>query len=187
MKQIAAGLKHTAQAVAAAMMAVMFLTFVLQIFIRYSARLEWLPDYLPFLEPTRFGWTLELCLVLWLWLVFWGNAFVVRDSDHVRFDILYSRVSLRTRRIFVIVFGLAIAIGLAVSIEPTWAKFYILRLKKTATLSSLFGDGIRMRDLYVVYMLFLVAVSARYFWTVWRAFRYGVNDAPGPDERRQGE
>ena len=187
MKQIAAGLKHTAQAVAAAMMAVMFLTFVLQIFIRYSARLEWLPGYLPFLEPTRFGWTLELCLVLWLWLVFWGNAFVVRDNDHVRFDILYSRVSRRTRRVFVIVFGLSIAIGLAVSIEPTWAKFYILRLKKTATLSNLFGDWIRMRDLYVVYMLFLTAVSARYFWTVWQAFRYGVNDAPGPEEQRQGE
>lgn len=187
MKQIAAGLKHTAQAIAAAMMAVMFLTFVLQIFIRYSARLEWLPDYLPFLEPTRFGWTLELCLVLWLWLVFWGNAFVVRDTDHVRFDILYSRVSRRTRRIFVIVSGLCIAVGLAVSIEPTWAKFYILRLKKTATLSSLFGDWIRMRDLYVVYMLFLVAVSARYFWTVWQAFRYGVPDAPSLDDQRQGE
>ncbi|WP_420332063.1 TRAP transporter small permease subunit [Roseibium sp.] len=187
MNKIAAGLKHTAEAIAAAMMAIMFLTFVLQIFIRYSARLEWLPEYLPFLEPTRFGWTLELCLVLWLWLVFWGNAFVVRDSDHVRFDILYSRVHRRTRRIFVIVFGLCIAIGLAISIEPTWAKFYILRLKKTATLSNLVGDWIRMRDLYVVYMLFLVAVSARYFWTVWKAFRYGVPDTPGPDERRQGE
>lgn len=187
MKQFVNGLKHTAQAVAAAMMAVMFLTFVLQIFIRYSARLEWLPDYLPFLEPTRFGWTLELCLVLWLWLVFWGNAFVVRESDHVRFDILYSRVSWQTRRLFVIVFGLCIAIGLAVSIEPTWAKFYILRLKKTATLSSLFGDWIRMRDLYVVYMLFLAAVSARYFWLVWQAFRHGVPETPDPDGERQSE
>ncbi|WP_299479364.1 TRAP transporter small permease subunit [uncultured Roseibium sp.] len=187
MKHITAGLKHTAQAVAAAMMAVMFLTFVLQIFIRYSARLDWLPDYLPFLEPTRFGWTLELCLVLWLWLVFWGNAFVVRESDHVRFDILYSRVSPQTRRLFVIVFGLCIAIGLAVSIEPTWAKFYILRLKKTATLSSLFGDWIRMRDLYVVYMLFLGAVSARYFWIVWQAFRHGVPEPSDPDGERQSE
>lgn len=180
MKQIAAGLKHTVQAVAAAMMAVMFLTFVLQIFIRYSARLEWLPDYFPFLEPTLFGWTLELCLVLWLWLVFWGNAFVVRESDHVRFDIFYSRATPQLRRIFLIVSGLCIAIGLAVSIEPTWSKFYILRLKKTATLSSLFGDWVRMRDLFAIYILFLVVVSARYFWSVWRAFRYG---APDPQDQ----
>lgn len=187
MKQIAASLRHAAQAAAAAMMAVMFLTFLLQIFIRYSARLEWLPEYLPFLEPTLFGWTLELCLVMWLWLVFWGNAFVVRENDHVRFDILYSRVNRKLRRIFVIVFGLCIAIGLAVSIEPTWSKFYILRLKKTATLSSLFGDWIRMRDLYVVYMLFLVAVSARYFWTVWQAYRHGLPEMPEQDGRRQSE
>ncbi|MEO1115784.1 MAG: hypothetical protein AAFY05_25800 [Pseudomonadota bacterium] len=54
-------------------------------------------------------------------------------------------------------------------------------------LGTLFGDWIRMRDLYVVYMLFLAAVSARYFWTVWQAFRYGVPDAPGHDDPRQGE
>ncbi len=43
------------------------------------------------------GWTVELCLTLWLWLVFWGSAFCLRDRDHVTFDILYLAVTARLR------------------------------------------------------------------------------------------
>jgi len=169
-------LRTTAQAVAAALMALMFLTFVLQIAVRYSARVEGLAARFPLLEPSLYGWTLEFCLALWVWLVFWGNAFVVRDRDHVTFDILYLAVRPSVRRWFAIVAGLAICIGLAASIGPTWEKFHILRLKKTATLSHLLGDWIRMRDIYSVYMLFLFAVAARYAWAVYQAFRHGVDD-----------
>lgn len=173
MEKIQAGLRHVAQAVAATMMALMFLTFMLQIIVRYSARLEWLPAHFPILDPNLYGWTLEFCLLLWVWLVFWGNSFVVRDRDHVTFDILFDAVRPAVRRWFIIISGVAICVAFVVSIEPTWSKFYILRLKKTATLTTVFGDWIRMRDLYSVYMLFLVAVSLRYAWTVYRAIRFG--------------
>lgn len=169
-------LRSFAQAVAATFMALMFLTFVLQIAVRYSARTGVLAEWIPLLDPTRYGWTLEFCLLLWVWLVFWGNAFVVRDRDHVTFDILYLAVRPSVRRWFAIIAGLAICIALFASIGPTWEKFHILRLKKTATLSGLFGDWIRMRDVYSVYILFLGAVAARYAWAVWRAFRYGVEE-----------
>lgn len=180
MKRVQAALSHCAQAVAAAMIAAMFLTFVLQIVVRYSARLDWLPAQVPFLDPTRYGWTLEFCLLLWVWLVFWGNAFVVRDRDHVTFDIMYHAVRPAVRRWFIIIFGLAICLGLILSLEPTWSKFHILRLKKTATLSAVFGDWIRMRDIYSIYILFLAAVAFRYAWAVYRAIRFGV-DTPPPD------
>lgn len=176
MKKIQTGLGHFAQAVAAAMMATMFLTFMLQIFVRYSARLEWLATRFPILEPSLYGWTLEFCLLLWVWLVFWGNAFVVRQRDHVTFDILYFAVRPSLRRWFVIITGLVVCVGLLISIEPTWSKFYILRLKKTATLSAVFGDWIRMRDIYAIYIFFLIAVALRYGWSAFRAIRYGVED-----------
>lgn len=176
MKKFQAGLHHFAQAVAAALMATMFLTFILQIVVRYTARLDWIPTYLPFLEPTNYGWTLEFCLLLWVWLVFWGNAFVVRDRDHVTFDILYLAVRPGVRRWFAIIIGVAVCGGLALSVEPTWGKFYILRLKSTATLSTVFGDWIRMRDIYSIYIVFLIAVSLRYAWSVYRAVRFGVEE-----------
>ena len=106
-------LSRAAQGVAAALMAAMFLTFVLQITVRYSARLPDLAEHLPALDPSLYGWTLEFCLLLWVWLVFWGNAFVVREQDHVRFDILYLAVSPRLRRWFAIAAGLAIATNAA--------------------------------------------------------------------------
>lgn len=168
--------RTTAEAVSAALMAAMFATFILQVVVRYTARIEWVAVNLPWMQPTNFGWTLEFCLAVWVWLIFWGNAFVVRDTDHVTFDILYVNVSPRVRRVFAIVTGLAIAIGLLASLLPTWDRFMILRLKKTATLGDLFGDWIRMRDVYVIYIVFLLAVAARYLRAVWRAFRFGVEE-----------
>jgi C4-dicarboxylate transporter DctQ subunit len=175
-------LRRAAELFVGALMACMFLTFVLQITIRYTARLSWIAEAVPFLDPTRYGWTLEFCLLLWVWIIFAGCAFVVRDEDHVTFDVLYNHVRPGIRRWFLIIGGLVIAVGLAASILPTWDKFYILRLKQTATLKQLVGDWVRMRDVYSVYMLFLIAVSVRYAWAVWGAIRHGapeVHHGPG--------
>ena len=176
--------RTTTEAFSAALMAAMFGTFILQVVVRYSARIPWVAENLPWMQPTNFGWTLEFCLVVWVWLIFWGNAFVVRNHDHVTFDILYLSVPPRVRRGFAIATGLAIAIGLLASIPATWDRFMILRLKRTATLGDLFGDWIRMRDVYMIYIVFLLAVAGRYLWAVWGAFRHGVEE-PGPPDLGQ--
>ena len=180
MGQVLTRLSRLAEAVAAVIMAAMFLTFVLQIAIRYSARLEWIAARFPFLEPTHFGWTLEFCLTLWVWLIFWGNAFVVREQDHVTFDIIYNHVRPGIRKCFAIVASVAIAVGLLWSFDPTWDRFHVLRIKKTATLSALFGDWIRMRDIYLIYAVFLIAVALRYIWRAIHVFRNGT-DTPMPN------
>lgn len=175
-------LRRGAELFVGTLMALMFLTFVLQITIRYTARLEWIADAVPLLDPSRYGWTLEFCLLLWVWIIFAGCAFVVRDEDHVTFDMLHDHVRPGFRRWFVILGGMTIAAGLLLSVGPTWEKFHILRLKRTATLSSLFGDWIRMREIYAIYVLFLIAVSLRYAWAAFRAIRGDVGPPahPGP-------
>ncbi|WP_420407495.1 TRAP transporter small permease [Hoeflea sp.] len=167
---------RTAEFVAAIMMAAMFLTFILQILVRYTAPLGWLAEAVPLFEPSRYGWTLEFCLALWVWIIFWGAAFVVRESDHVSFDMVYHVVSPKARTWFAVIGGLAVCAGLLWSMEPTWSKFHILRLKRTATLDSLLGDWIRMRDIYSIYMVFLLTVSLRYAWRVWTAIRHGADN-----------
>ncbi|MDF0601448.1 TRAP transporter small permease subunit [Psychromarinibacter sp. C21-152] len=171
MRQVLHVLRRIAEGLAAVMMAAMFLTFVLQITVRYTARLDWLPELIPILEPSQYGWTLEFCLLLWVWIIFFGNAFVVRDRDHVTFDILYNGVGPNLRRAFAIIGGLAVVAALLLSVAPTWDRFDILRLKRTATLSQLVGDWVRVRDVYAVYILFLVVVAARYAWLVIGAIR----------------
>jgi C4-dicarboxylate transporter, DctQ subunit len=160
--------------IAAMMMAAMFATFILQVFIRYTARTEWLAETIPILDPYFYGWTLEFCLVLWIWLVFLGSALIVRERDHVTFDLIYSSVNPKIRKWMAIFSCLTISVGFLWALEPTWEKFSILRLKRTATLSYLFGDWVRVRDIYSVFFLFLLSVSSRYAWRAWRIFRNGV-------------
>jgi C4-dicarboxylate transporter DctQ subunit len=176
MKTVFKWLSRGAEFMAAMMMAAMFATFVLQILIRYSAKAEWIAEAVPFLDPSRYGWTLEFCLLMWVWIVFWGNSFIVRERDHVTFDILYTHVHPTVRKWFAIITGLAIFIGLLWSLLPTWDKFHILRLKQTATLKHLIGDWVRMRDVYSIYLLFLVVVPLRYGWRAWNAMRHGAEE-----------
>lgn len=161
-------LAHVGEGMAAAMLAAMFATFLLQIFSRYVL-----------VSPV--GWTLELCLTLWVWIVFWGNAFVVRRRDHVTFDILYQAVPEGPRRVMALVSAAAIAAGLAVSLAPTWDYIDFLKIKKSATLD------IPMRTVFSVYALFLIVVIIRYGWHAVHLLRGGPLDddppQPGPEAR----
>ena len=68
----------------------MFVSFLLQIVFRYVLN-----------RPL--GWTEEVTVLCWVWVVLWGASFIVADDDEVRFDILYNAVSPRVRRVFTII------------------------------------------------------------------------------------
>jgi C4-dicarboxylate transporter DctQ subunit len=146
-----------AEGVAAAMLGAMFLTFLLQIFSRYIM-----------VQP--FGWMLELCLVLWIWIVFFGCAFVVRDRDHVSFDILYLAVPKGPRKVLALISAAAVAIGMGWSLLPTWDWIDFLKIKKSATL------GVPLRTIYSIYALFLIVICLRAVWSFIHVLRHGAPD-----------
>lgn len=148
-------LRTAAEGVVAAMLAAMFLTFVLQIFSRYIMN-----------QPI--GWTLEVCLTLWLWLVFWGCAFVVRHDEHVAFDVLYNSVQPGTRRVFALLGAAAIVIGLGISLLPTWDFVDFLKIKKSAILK------IQMRTVFSIYIIFIISAMLVYAWRFVKIVRHGL-------------
>lgn len=148
-------LRTAAEGVVAAMLAAMFLTFVLQIFSRYVMN-----------QPI--GWTLEVCLTLWLWLVFWGCAFVVRHDEHVAFDVLYTSVRPGTRRVFALMGAAAIVLGLGISFLPTLDFIDFLKIKKSAILK------IPMRTVFSIYAMFLISAIAFYAWRFIVIVRHGL-------------
>lgn len=182
MKTLKIWLLNCAEGVVAAMLAAMFFTFVLQIFSRYVL-----------VEP--FGWTLEVCLTLWVWIVFWGNAFVVKPDEHVTFDVFYHAVRPGTRRIFALIGSGAIVIGLGASLYPTWDYIDFLKIKKSATLF------IPMRTVYSIYAVFIIATVLTYGWRFLRILRHGLpeedlevkeilspdNSEEYPEDRGEGE
>jgi len=167
MKFLSRWLLKGAEGVAAAMLAAMFFTFILQIISRY------LLD-----EP--FGWTLELCLTLWIWIVFFGNAFVVRHNEHVTFDVIYHGVKPGTRKIFALITCVAIVVGLGISLYPTWDYIDFMRIKKSAVLR------IPMRTIFSIYAVFIAAAVLAYAYRFVWILRNGVPDEPSADKVEAG-
>ena len=162
------------EGIAAAMLAAMFATFLLQIFSRY-------------VMLTPFGWTLELCLILWVWVVFFGNAFIVRERDHVTFDILYLAAPRRLRQVLALISAAAVATGMIYAFAPTWDYIDWMKIRKTTTVKNpLTGSKIPLRDVFSIFALFMIVVALRYLWRFVDILRNGPPDddhelAPGED------
>ncbi|MEN3794720.1 TRAP transporter small permease subunit [Fulvimarina sp. MAC3] len=159
--------RHGAEGVAALMMAAIFGTFIVQIFVRYATGSAWFTAVFGPVDAAQFGWTVEFILVLWLWTIFWGNAFVVRDHDHVTFDIIYYAVGRKARTVLAITGALIIAAAFWSSVGPTYDRMRLLHLRSSATLP------INMFPIYSIYFVFLGAVGLRYLLRAWATFRHG--------------
>lgn len=171
-----------ADAIAGAMLAAMFATFLLQIGSRYSPQIisyfGWADTFpaLGSIEPL--GWTLELCLILWIWIVFFGCAFNVREKDHVTFDILYLAVPTGPRRIMALVGAAAIVGGMIWSFLPMWDYVDFMRIRRTSSVENPFtGDKIRLKWIFIIYMVFMTALIARYAWRFVDVIRNGPPDS----------
>jgi C4-dicarboxylate transporter, DctQ subunit len=147
-----AWLQARADNVAVGLLAAMFTAFVIQIFSRYVLR-----------SPV--SWTLELCLMCWIWVVFWGGAFLVDDRRHVRFDVLYTAVHPRVRRVFALIAAFAIVAAFVLALPATVDYVTFMRIERSGTLR------IRLDHVFSVYLIFCVAVILRYAWRAFRILR----------------
>lgn len=136
-------LQDRADNVAAGLLAVMFLSFIVQIVTRYVLN-------------APLGWTVELCLTMWLWVVFWGSAFTLTERDHVKFDLLYLAGSPKVRRVLALVSAVAILAGFVAALPATIDYITFYKIKKSATLR------IRLDYVFSVYALFAIAIIVRY-------------------------
>jgi TRAP-type C4-dicarboxylate transport system permease small subunit len=83
--RLAATLRQAADRVAAAMFAAVFLIFNYKIFTRYF-------------EHSEAVWADEILVILFIWIIFWAQAFVVRDKDQITFDLVYRLLPAPTQR-----------------------------------------------------------------------------------------
>ena len=171
-------LPRLAEILAGALLAAIFATFLLQIGSRYLPKVIsglGLSDTLPMLASVEpLGWTLELIGILWVWVIFFSCAFVVREHEHVKFDIIYLAVPTKIRRIFALVSAAAIVAGMLYALLPTWDYIDFMRMRRTATVTNpLSGNKIQLRTIFSIYAIFLVAVAARYGWQLWNVWRNG--------------
>jgi TRAP-type C4-dicarboxylate transport system permease small subunit len=165
MQRTIAWLRARADNVAVGLLTVMFLSFMVQIISRYALN-------------APIAWTLELCLTTWLWVVFWEAAFLLRDGDHIRFDLFYVMAGRRLKRVLAMLAALAILIGFLFSLPATLNYIEFEKIRKSATLH------IRLDVVFSIYAIFMVAVIVRYGM---RLFALARGRDPEPVREASGE
>jgi len=143
-------LRRRANDVAVGLTAIMFVSFLLQIAFRYFLN-----------QPL--GWTDEVTVLCWLWVVLWCAAFVLSDSEEIRFDIVYSNAPPRLRRVFTAIASIALVVLLLVSLPASWNYVAFMKREHTAYLH------LRLDWMYSIYILFVVACVVRHSHIAWRA------------------
>ncbi|MCB1360230.1 MAG: TRAP transporter small permease subunit [Rhodobacter sp.] len=123
----------------------MFLTFLFQITFRYVLAL-----------PVSWtNWTVEFVSIAWLWGILFGYAFVVRDSDIIRLDIVYNALPVGWRRVFDVMTGLTVAAILLWTLPKCWDYVEFMYRERTPALR------IRFNYVFAIYMAFAGAVILR--------------------------
>ena len=136
---------RAAEAVAALLLAVIFVGFLIQIVFRYA-----------FNFPV--GWTSDLSVAAWLWLVLWGAAFVLKDEDEIRIDLLTGAMGRRGRIGMGIAGALAIVVLFAMSLPAAYDYVSFMKVERSSYLK------VRFDWMYSIYIIFGVAIILRYLW-----------------------
>jgi TRAP-type C4-dicarboxylate transport system permease small subunit len=144
-------LRGAAETVLVLMMVVMFITFIAQVVFRYVINL-----------PLK--WTDEVSVLMWLWGIFWGASFVMRNHEDMRFDLLYNFMPRPIRRLSTIVANLALVAILLISVPASWSYINFMKVEKSAALL------IPMNLVFIIYMVFIFAMVVRHLGIVKDAF-----------------
>lgn len=164
-RRVAGFVQRRSENVIAALLGIMFCAFVTQIIFRYFLNL-----------PT--GWSTELSLICWLWMVLWGTAFALKEKDEIRFDIFLSVAGPRVRRVMALIISAAAVALYALSLPGTWKYVTFMKVERSSYL------GIRLDWLYSIFVIFVVAIILRYLWLLWEALRGAPQDDDAGDGAR---
>jgi TRAP-type C4-dicarboxylate transport system permease small subunit len=164
--EIAHWLRRRAENVAVALISVMFATFIVQIFFRYVLN-------------NPIGWSEEVIITTWLWTVLWGASFVLGEAEEIRFDIIYSNIPERVRRVFTVITSIVLVALYGISLPAAYSYVSFMKVERSAYLH------VPINWLYSIYIIFAIACIVRYCWLGYRALRGAKS--PETDPARIGD
>jgi C4-dicarboxylate transporter DctQ subunit len=156
---------QSSKIIAATLLAALFVTFLLQIFSRYVLN-------------SPFGWTLELCRILWVWIVFFCCAFLVQEKDHVKFNLIYSASSNKAKFIMSIVSCLSIVAIMGWALLPTMDYIDWMKMRKTSTVRfPITGEKIKLSYVFSIYGIFMISLIVHYIWKLKKIIQKGPENS----------
>ena len=152
LRKVVDWIRTCAEIAVSALLAVMFVAFIVQIVFRYF-----------FNFPV--GWSSELSVIAWLYMVLLGSAFCLREGEEIRFDLLEGASRPTVRRIIGVLVAVGAVVLFAMSLPATIKYVTFMRVESSSYLK------IRLDFLYSIYVVFAVALIVRYAWAAWAALR----------------
>jgi TRAP-type C4-dicarboxylate transport system permease small subunit len=146
--------KQATNIVSSLMFAFVFAVFAYKIVMRYVA-------------GDAVAWADEVSVVLFIWILFWGNAFIVQDHQQIKFDLVYRLLPENGRRTASIIRLLVVG-GLFLWGFPSIVD-YILFLWRERTPVL----GLRLDFVYSCFGLFVAVIVIRSAWTLVELVRPG--------------
>jgi TRAP-type C4-dicarboxylate transport system permease small subunit len=141
-----------------AIFAAVFVIFLAKIVLRYAWHAE----------P---AWSDEICVILFIWMIFWANALVVPDRQQICFDLLYRPMPPPVRRVMALLRHLLIGGSFAAGLPAVLDYLRFLHRESTPVLEW------RLDAVYSCFALFAVAVVLRALLAVVRLLGPGWRDA----------
>lgn len=138
--RLLAGWKILTEAVAAAAFLLMFAAFIIQIVSRYV-----------FNAPV--AWSLELCSIGYVWVVFWSCNLLLGERQHITFDVIYQAIPQRSRRWLALFLTASLGLAFLVALPGTLDYVWYLRRRETMMLQ------IPMHIVYACFAVFMIAVA----------------------------
>ena len=150
-------MRRRAENIVAGLLGLMFVAFIVQIVFRYFLNFP-------------IGWSSELSVVCWLYMVLLGAAFWLKEHDEIRFDLVSGSLGPTGRRVVGIVVAAAAVVLFAMAMPATVKYVAFMKVEKSSYLN------VRLDVLYSVYIVFAVAIIVRYAWAIWSIVR---GEVPG--------
>ena len=133
---------RTAEAVSTLAFAAMFVLFLAGIFARYVL-------------GRPLAWSDELIMVIFLWVVFLTEAFVITEREQVTFDGLYDLAGERMRRLIQVVGTVLLALMFLVALPTVFDYVRFLWRERTNALQW------RLDTVYFCFVIYWAAVVVR--------------------------
>ena len=139
LQRLLASWKHLSEGVAATAFLLMFAAFIVQIFSRYV-----------FNAPV--SWSLEVCSITYVWIVFWSANTLLHERQHIVFDVIFNAVPPEPRRALAVANTLALGVVFAAAIPGIVDYVLFLGRRKTMLLK------VPMDVVYSCFVIFMIAV-----------------------------